>query len=96
MGSQSVTSNTEAAILARLIQARDSMSPDVAQYLLSFDFDAEDRERMEVLAERARAGNLTPAETAELDSYLHIGSLISIMQSKARRLLRSQAGSLHQ
>ena len=88
MSSQVVTPNTEAAILARLIQARDSMSRDVAEYLLSIDFENSDVERMNSLAERAREGNLTPEEAAELDSYLHVGSLLSIMQSKARRLLQ--------
>jgi hypothetical protein len=42
-----------------------------------------------VLAERARKGSLTAEEVAELDSYLHVGSLLSILQSKARRLLKS-------
>jgi hypothetical protein len=83
--------NTEAAILARLIQARDSRSREVAEYLLSIDFDAGDLERMNRLGERAREGNLTAEETAELDSYLHVGSLLSILQSKARRLLKSES-----
>ena len=90
MSSQVITPNTEAAILARLIQARDGMSPDVAKYRLSIDFGAEDTERMNVLAERAREGDLTAEEVAELDSYLHVGSLLSILQSKARRLLKSE------
>lgn len=89
MSSQTATTNTEAAILARLIQARDSMSRDVAEYLLAIDFENSDIERMNLLAERAREGNLTAEETAELDSYLHVGSLLSIMQSKARRFLES-------
>ena len=50
MSSQVVNLNVEAAILGRLIQARDSMSRDVAEYLLSIDFDANDTERMNVLA----------------------------------------------
>jgi hypothetical protein len=91
MSSQTVAPNTEAAILARLMQARDSVSPDVANYLLSINFDADDTERMNVLAERAREGNLTADEIAELDSYLHVGSLLSILQSKARRLLKSES-----
>ena len=97
MSSQAVTPNTEAAILGRLMQATDSMSRDVAEYLLSIGFDADDTERMNVLAERAREGNLTPQEAAELDSYLHVGSFLSILQSKARRLLKSEVpASSHQ
>jgi len=34
------------------------MSPNVAKYLHSIDFDAVDTERMNVLAERAREGHL--------------------------------------
>src|SRR5437016_2637114 len=86
MSSQVGTPNMEAAILARLIQAKESISRDVAEYLLSIDFESSDIERMNFLAERAREGNLTAEETVELDSYLHVGSFLSIMQSKARRL----------
>ncbi len=94
MSSQVITPNTEAAILGRLMQARDrGMSRDVAEYLLSIDFDADDTERMNALAERAREGNLTTEEAAELDSYLHVGSLLSILQSKARRLLKSEGSA---
>jgi hypothetical protein len=93
MSSQAVTPNTEAAILGRLMQATDSMSRDVAEYLLSIGFDADDTERMNVLAERAREGILTPQEAAELDSYLHVGSLLSILQYKARRLLKSEVSA---
>jgi uncharacterized protein YnzC (UPF0291/DUF896 family) len=89
MSSQTVTPNTEAAILSRLIQARESISRDVAEYLLSIDFEPSDIERMNLLAEGSREGTLTAEETAELDSYLHIGSLLSTMQSKARRQLKA-------
>jgi hypothetical protein len=40
------TPNSEAAILARLIQAKEHMSRDVADYLLSIDFSQEDINRM--------------------------------------------------
>ena len=97
MSSQIINPNSEAAILGRLIQARDSMSRDVAEYLLSIDFDANDMERMNVLSELAREGTLKPQEAAELESYLHVGSLLSILQSKARRLLKAEVpASSHQ
>jgi len=75
--------NTDAALLARLNQVKDGMSRDVAEYLLSIDFENSGIERMNFLAGRAREGHLTAEESAELDSYLHVGSLLSIMQSKA-------------
>ena len=90
MTSQTITPNTEAAILGRLLQARHSNSREVADFLLSIDFDGNDLERMNLLAERAREGKLTPEESAELDSYLHVGSLLSILQSRARRFLKRE------
>jgi hypothetical protein len=56
MSSQVAIPNTEAAILGRLMQARNSMSQDVAEYLLSIGFEPIDRGWMNVLAERAREG----------------------------------------
>ncbi|MDQ2841901.1 MAG: hypothetical protein M3Y72_12865 [Acidobacteriota bacterium] len=90
MSSQTITPNTEAAILGRLLQARHSKSRDVAEFLLSIDFDNNDLKRMNLLAELAREGSLTPDESAELDSYLHVGSLLSILQSQARRFLKRE------
>ena len=90
MTSPTVTTNTEAAILGRLLQSRENMSRDVAEYLLSIDFEAADVDRMNLLSERARAGTLTEEETAELDSYLHVGSLLAILQSRSRRFLKSE------
>jgi hypothetical protein len=34
--------------------------------------------------------DITEAETRELDSYLHIGFLLGVMQAKARRLLDTE------
>lgn len=89
MSSQVVPPNTEAAILGRLLQARQTMSREVAEFLLGIDFEPDDIDRMNLLSERAREGSLTPEETAELDSYLHVGSLLSILQSRARRFLKA-------
>jgi len=92
MSSQITSPNTEAAILARLIQiGQEELSRGAAEYLLSIRFDDRDMARMNELSELARQGNLTSEEQAELDSYLHVGNLIGVMQSKARRTLQSRA-----
>jgi hypothetical protein len=39
---------------------------------------------MNELSEHARQGTLDAAETAELDSYVHVSNLLAMMQSKAR------------
>ena len=87
MSSQLSTPNREAAIWARLIEAQKDLPPEVAEYLLSVGFGDGDRDRMEQLAERSEAGTLTDEERAEFDSYLHVGNLLAVMQSKARRVL---------
>lgn len=90
MNSQLVGQNTEAGILARLIQTRqDNLSRDAANYLLSLRFEDKDVSRMNELSELARLGTLTPAEEAELDSYIHVSNLLAVMQSKARQSLRA-------
>jgi hypothetical protein len=89
MSFQAVTPNSEAAILARLISARDEIpAPEVAQYLLSFAFQPSDMERMRELAERAQAAELDTEEREELESCLRVSNLLAIMQSKARQFLR--------
>ena len=92
MSSQVITPNTEAAILARIIQADErELTPDAARYLLSMKLPSRDEDRVNELSAKARAGSLSPAETQELDSYLHIGFLLGIMQAKARRLANNDS-----
>lgn len=89
MSSQVITPNTEAAILARIIQTDElELTPDAARYLLSMRLPSSDEDRVNELSAKARAGSLTEVESQELDSYLHIGSLLAAMQSRARRLLK--------
>jgi hypothetical protein len=90
MSSQVITPNTEAAILARVIEAdQNEITPDVANYLLSMHLPRQDRARVDQLSSKARSGSLTEAEASELDSYLHIGRLLAVMQSRARRRLKN-------
>jgi hypothetical protein len=85
MISQVLAQNTEAAILARIIEAEENeITPDVARYLLSMQLTDTDRDRVDELSAKVRSGSLTVAEEAELDSYLHIGNLLGVMQLRAR------------
>jgi hypothetical protein len=90
MSSQITSPNTEAAILARLIQIEhEELSRGAAEYLLSIRFDERDTARMNQLSELARQGRLTNEGQTELDSYIHVGNLLAVMQSKGRRALHS-------
>jgi hypothetical protein len=66
----------------------DELPSDAAEFLLSIDFEEGDRQRMSTLAELSEAGTLTAGERAEFDSYLHIGNVLAVMQSKARLALK--------
>ena len=90
MSSQVVAPNTEAAILARVIESDPAaITPDVARYLLSMQLPEADNERVDELSAKARAGSLTEEEVHELDGYLHIGRLLAVVQSRARRVLKN-------
>jgi hypothetical protein len=92
MSSHSASPNTEAAILARLIQIeQQELSRGAAEYLLSIRFGDRDTARMNELSDLAHQGKLTSEEQAELDSYLHVGNLLAVMQSKGRRALQRSA-----
>lgn len=82
-----ITPQTEAAILARLIERSQADLSGAAEYLLSIRFDDRDIARMNELSELARNGTLSAQEQAELDSYIHVANLIAVIQSKARRSL---------
>jgi len=89
MSSQVLSSNSEAAIWARLMQAQmNELSPEAAEFLLSMDFGEDDRQRMLQLAERSESGTLTTEEQTEFDGYLRIGNLLAVMRSKAPIALR--------
>ena len=82
-------SGRKAELWTRLIRAhRDKLTPEAAESLLALRFDEHDQLRMRQLAERSEAGMLTDVETSELDSYLHVGNVLAIMQSSARQALR--------
>lgn len=80
---------TESAILRRLLAANQQpFDPATANFVLSLDFTLDDHERMNELSAKAQEGALSSAEERELESYLNVGDLLAIMQSKARISLR--------
>ncbi len=79
----------EAGILERLLDLeRSFLSQEAARSLLVLRFSPEDQERMHELAVKAQEDLLTPEDQADLDSYRRIGLLLSLLKSKARKLLK--------
>ena len=84
--------NSEVSILNRILRPNvPTFSSETAREILALDFDPTDKERMRELSAKARAGTLTAAEDAEAGRYELVGHLLNIMQSKARRSLKSPA-----
>jgi hypothetical protein len=80
---------TDDAIWGRLIGPDDeALSPEAARFILALDFPEEDRAQMRALAEKARNGTLTATEQEEVETYSRVGSILGILQSKARVALK--------
>ncbi len=85
---------TEADILAEVIAAEQGdLSPDVARSLLRWGFSQRAVKRMNKLAERNTKGTITDEERDELARYLRVGSLVNLVQAKARLSLAATAAS---
>jgi hypothetical protein len=80
--------NDEAAILARAMNpANWPLTPDVAQAILRLKLADEDKARINELAARARAGELTADEEIEAEEYRQAGCLVELLKSEARQFL---------
>ena len=73
-----------------------SISPEAAHYLLSIDFSEADRARMQELMGKSNEGALIPDERAELDGYVNIANVLSVMHSQARLALRKSGRYVRQ
>lgn len=76
---------TEFEILADVMAADEgNLSPEAARSVLNWKFTDRATSRMNELAERNNIGTITTQEREELEKYLRVGSLINILQAKAR------------
>jgi hypothetical protein len=81
-------SQSEITILARVLANDEGQLPrDMARYILSLGFGERDKARMHDLAVRNQEDTLAPSEKEELFAYAKAGSLLSLLKSKARRVL---------
>jgi hypothetical protein len=84
----------EAEVWMRILHPDDELLPRAARAILGLSFPKNDISRMHDLGAKARAGTLTPEEDAEMDSFERVGSILSILKSKARQALkRSRRGA---
>ena len=64
---------------------------DGAREILKLRFSTAQRERMDELAAKARAGTLTAEEADEAERFERVGGLLSILKSRARIAAREDA-----
>jgi len=83
------TQVTEAEIWMRVIQAeKGDLSAEAAREWLRLRLSNADVERVHDLSQKADEGDLTKQEEKELDAFLHVGSVLELLQAKARLSLK--------
>ncbi len=86
---QTVT-GSETAIWSRVIEPeRTMLSAEAARALLALGSSAWDKARMNELAAKHRQGLLNDDEREELDGYVTVGDVLSLLHLKARKSLAS-------
>lgn len=82
---------SEAAILDRVFRPDAGDWPrEAAETILGLGFNRSDRQRMTRLLEKAKAGDISPEQAEVLENYRHVGRLLELMKSRARRSLRTK------
>jgi len=83
------TGDNEVTILARVFNDERGLLPrELARAIVDVDFSERDKARMHDLAVRNQNDALSPTEKEELFAFAKAGTLLSILQSKARRTLK--------
>jgi hypothetical protein len=88
MKTASLAAKTEAEVWMRILHPDKEMSPQVARAILGLSFPKADVTRMRELSAKARGGTLSSEEDAEMDNFERAGSILSVLKSKARQVLK--------
>ena len=76
------------AVLERLLEpVSQSLNVEAAQKLIRLKADAKTQARIDELARKCNEGELSALERSEYEGYVTAGTLIAILQAKARLLL---------
>jgi hypothetical protein len=76
-------------LLRTLDPILECLTPDAARRIVELRAGPELQSRIDMLADRANEGVLTPEERAEYDQFIAAWHWITILQSKARQFLKS-------
>jgi len=85
-------STKHSEIWERIIEPNKAhLARSQAKAILEMKFQARDVARMNSLARRSNNGTLTPSQRVELENYVQIGHVLTILHSKARSALQARA-----
>ena len=86
---------TEADILTEVVEPnRPTLSPQLAEELLSLHFNDRATERIRELLQKNNAGTITAAEKSTLEKFLRVGEFLDLMQAKARLTLHQNGAAV--
>jgi hypothetical protein len=88
MKTTSLDPQAEIEVWMRILHPDQALTPRVARAILGLSFPEIDVARMHELSAKARSGSLTPDEDAEMVNFERVGSILSILKSKARQVLK--------
>ena len=82
------------SVLDRVLDpVMECLTPEVARRLADLRADPQVQARVDELAGKANEGELSSAEEVEYDKYREACQLVTVLQAKARRFLKTQAFS---
>ena len=82
---------TDSDIWSRVFKSSwKELDPRSARAILRIGLTESDRKRIDRLSRRGREGNLSAAERAELESYVHVARVLAMMHSRARKFLKDE------
>lgn len=76
-----------------LTPVADCLTLDAARRIADLRADPETQARVDELADKANEGMLTADESAEYDRFLAVYHVVSILQARARAMLRESVES---
>ena len=76
---------TEAEIFSRVIDpSNPTLTPEAARAILQLGYSESDHARTAELAHKSDERTLTPDERRELEGFVFVGDVLSMLKSKAR------------
>jgi hypothetical protein len=85
---------SDSDILAEILAADGGeLAPDVAATVLRWKFSKRSAQRITQLAQQNQRGTISAADRIVLERYLRVGSLLNVLQAKARLALQASETS---